>query len=69
MSDNAQPYTTYARRLKMQVTLTVDLDRYLWAEYSGVDMSEVRADVRQHILTIMQDSTILNEAKARITLA
>lgn len=56
-------------RIKIRVTLVVELDAALWAEYNGIDRADVRADVRRAMLTAAQSSVLLEEAEAEVTLA
>lgn len=57
--------------MKMRVTLVIDLDEKLWAEYQGLNFNTqaaVREDVKGHVLNMIQGSVFLEEAKAQISL-
>lgn len=59
--------------MKIRVTLVIDLNGKAWAEYQGLgrdaSASEIREDVKGHVLNSMQNSPFLEEADAQVSLA
>ncbi len=54
--------------MKIAVTVVIELDECQWADYNGIAKRDVREDVRSHVLTTLQASTLLDEADAEVTL-
>lgn len=59
--------------MKIPVTLIIEIDPKLWAEYNGLDgsttaASRVRDDVRKHVLNHTQGSALIEEANGTVIL-
>lgn len=55
--------------MKIRVILTVDLDAHIWTSINGIELSEVRADVRRYIVNGLSGATgMLEESGAVVNL-
>lgn len=54
--------------MRITVSLSIELDPKLWAEYNGITGAEVRKDVQTHVLHAVQQLYLLDEANASISL-
>lgn len=55
-------------RATVPVALSISIDADKWTEYNGITPAEVPDDVRQHVLTTLQSSYILEESDASVAL-
>lgn len=55
-------------RIRVSVTLTVELDAEAWMEHQGIAREDVRQDVREYVQHLVQGSVFLDEAQATVEL-
>jgi hypothetical protein len=64
--------TATGKTITVNVTISITLDSSAWSDYHGLDpkakVRDIRADVRSHVLHMVQCSEFLGEADAITTL-
>jgi hypothetical protein len=60
------------KKLKIPFSGVIELDAAQWAQYHGLGPAatdaQVKANVRSHVLNMLQQSAFLDEADATVTL-